>query len=285
VKTLIDGAATNVASAPKNFFYGLGMPIRGALLGINHATNSDDWFENGRFLPVKYNRDQFIERGKAWCEKARGSDMDERRDALADANGREDGVKDMLAYRKRRCANVAWIVALMESDKIYPGGALRNDFYIPTQRDIPSRASWTMGAAALIARAQVLPPKDRGLKGCVVEGGLGLASMGTFNGSADSMDVAPAIQSAFDDELYDEDFTTNTPLTGIESSDHVLSSAKFIHSLSDNNSIIVQFPLSFASFALLSVILVAIGAWVYRRGLRGASPTGNIFLPRDMVKV
>lgn len=253
--------------APTELFYGLGMPILGTLKGLDPKTENHNWFKNGRVLPVKYDIYQFVHAADEWCRTP------------YDANNEDQNTK----ISRQRCAVATWIVSLMGHENFYPDGLEFSDnFYIPTQREFPSRGSWTMGAAALIARAQM--SVDPGLKGCVRDM-VGLEVMGIFNGSTDSTEdtfVSPAVQPAFDDESYDEDFT-NTPPTIIKSS-HVPSSAKFINSLSDNNFMTTQLSLSFANFALFAVLLVAISAWVYRRSLRRASP--NIILPGgDMMKL
>ena len=243
-----------VPQAPRELFYGLGMPIYATFQGLDAAS-----FTNGRIIPVPYRNADFIAKARDWCEGTA-----------------QDGEGDN-PFLRQRCASAAWIVSLLDHDTFYNGPNLRNNFYIPTQREFTARASWTMGAAALIAQAQ-----NSGLKGCANHVH-GLEVMGIFNGSTDGIEdalVDPAIQPAFDDESYDEVFTADTQL--IKSSD-VPSSAKFIHSLSDNNFITAQVSLSFANFALFAVILVAISAWVYRRALRRASPTTS--LAGDMVKV
>lgn len=254
--TSLVGNGVAVAEARTRFFYGLGKPIFSNLKALEAGDTSND-----RIFPVSYNHDQFITKAKDWCKTAKvGEDADD--------------------FVKRRCTIAAWIVKLLQGTSIYPNDNLRNKLYIPTQRETRARASWTMGAAALIARAQ--NSARPGLKGCDHHPH-GLEVLGIFNGSTDGMEdvfVAPAVEPAFDDGFYDEVFTTNTQL--VESS-YVPSSAKFIHSLSDNNFITAQFSLSFANFAFFVAMLVAIGAWVYKRRSRRATP--NISLPGDMVKI
>lgn len=257
---LVTGPA--VPPVPTELFYGLGMPILGTLQGLDDPEDVHrNWFKNGHLLPFKYNPFEFRAAAENWCIDPYNLDDE------------GDPAGGMFAIRRQRCATATWIASLMEHENFYPHSLFDDNFYIPTQREFPSRASWTMGAATLIARAQM--SIDPGLKGCVRDM-VGLEVMGTFNGSTDSM------EDTFDDESYDE-VLTNTPLIRIKSS-NLPFSAKFINSLSDNNFITAQFSLSFANFALFAVILVSIGAWVYRRGLRRAS--SNVILPGgDMVKL
>ena len=252
-------SSNDVAHKARNeLFYGLSKPISGTLKGLVPELFVNDWFSS-----VHYDHKVFKVRSRAWCNSTYPS-----KDP-SDTPGTE-----MYPILKKRCVSAAWIVSVLEHPGFYTTSNLRENLYIPTQPEIKARASWTMGAAVLIAQAQNSP--EPGLKGCGYHTD-GLEVMGIFNGSTDGMEdtfVAPAIQPAFDDESYDEVFTSDTGL--IKSSD-VPSSAKFIHSLSDNNFITA--PL-FANFALFAVILVAIGAWVYRRCLRRASP--NISLHGDI---
>jgi hypothetical protein len=67
------------------------------------------------------------------------------------------------------------------------GPNLRNNLYVPTQLEIKARASWTMGAAALIAQTQ--NTGEPGLKGCRHHRN-GLEVMEIFNGSTDGMEDA-----------------------------------------------------------------------------------------------
>lgn len=260
-----------VPKPPFDLFYGLSKPISETIKALDRNR-----FRFKRILPVQYNHTDFLARSKVWCERVY---------QVPEDDGHEDHPDNRFyTYALQRCVSAAWISALMDnSPALYSGSNLRGNFYIPTSRELKSRTSWSMGAAALIARTQ--NSEHPGLKGCAdhVDG---LEVMGIFNGSTDGMEddfATPADEPAFDDEFNDEVFTTtNTHL--IESSD-VPSSAKFIHSLSDNNFITAQFSLSFVNFALVAVLLITIGAWVssYRRGSRRASP--NIFLPGDMVKL
>ena len=255
-----------IPKASTEIFYGLGMPISGTLKGLDRAAFAKDWI-----FPVRYDSIDLISKAKNWCRTHWVNPND--------INNHDDPRNKMFPILAKKCATATWIHSLLDLELTYPDEGLKGGFYIPNQREFTGRDSWTMGAAALIARAE---NSDRpGLKGCVLDQH-GLEVLGVFNGSSDGMEydfVAPVIQPAFDDESYDEVFTADAQL--IKSSD-VPSSAKFIHSLSDNNIISVQVSLSFANLAFFAVILVAVGAWVYRRALRRAS--SNISLPGDIVK-
>ena len=247
-------------------FYGVGKPILGTLKGLVPKL-----FVNESSYPVHHDHIQFIANSRKWCESS-WPNPEFPDDHVPDG---PDRVKyDILS---KRCATAAWISSLLDHEKFYRGPNLRNNLYLPTPPEIEVRASWTMGAAVLIAQNTGEP----GLKGCTHHTN-GLEVMGIFNGSTDSMEdafVAPTVQPPFEGgsvESVDEVFTTGTNTQLIESSD-IPSSAKFSHSLSDKNFITAQFSLSFANFAFFAVLLVVIGAAVYRRGLRRSSP--KIFLP------
>ena len=257
---LIDAGGV-IPKASTEIFYGLGMPILGTLKALDNPADVN-WFKNDRIFPVHYNRVQFINKAKIWCSSNWVHPNNE--------DNEDDPRNKMYPIRLKRCAAATWIDSLLDHGTFYPDGNLKNGFYIPSQREFTGRDSWTIGAAALIARAQ--NSGTPGLKGCENHPH-GLEVMGIFNGSTDVM------EDGFVDPANPPVFTADTQL--IKSFD-VPSSAKFIPSLSDNNFITVQASLSFANFAFFAVILIAVGAWVYRRALRRAS--SNISLPGDIVK-
>lgn len=253
------------APNPTQRFYGLGTPFKGTFESFNLP-----WYGDVTDDGIEYKHNNFKDAAATLCNDPWNAGPPENTNNKANF---------ILA---RKCTNAVMVTRLMEDSRFGQNGTTRNNFWLPETDLLRPHSSWTMGAAALIARAtDPLSNNAPPLRGCN-DDAEGLEVIGIFNASSVNREdtfVAPTVQPALDNESYDQIFTTNTLL--IKSS-NVPVSAKFLHS-SDNDFVTIHISSSVATFVLFAVILLSTGVLVYRFGRRRSS--SPIFLPTSSYRV